>query len=171
MHQPIQISDKNGTFLSVVESPRAAVLSGSIRLISRVILTDKKGRILLQKRDPNMVAWPGRWDSSAAGHVDEGETPEQAACRELYEEIGLDNIVLKPSRQYYHEKPIENGYFNRTYNHVYKADYNGDLRNLKLQKGEVVEVKWFTLEEVKILITNQPESVTDGLARLFGESE
>ena len=37
----------------------------------------------------NKDAAPGLWSSSCSGHVDAGENYEQAALRELHEEIGL----------------------------------------------------------------------------------
>ena len=52
-------------------------------------LFDECGRVLLQKRgDSCMWGFPG-------GAIEIGETPEQAAIRELKEETGLDAEVLK----------------------------------------------------------------------------
>ena len=49
-----------------------------------------RGELLLQKRSPWKDKHPGKWDSSAAGHVDSGEDYAHAARRELTEELGLD---------------------------------------------------------------------------------
>ena len=49
-----------------------------------------QGDLLLQKRSIWKDRNPGRWDSSAAGHVDSGETYPEAARRELREELGID---------------------------------------------------------------------------------
>ena len=48
------------------------------------------GELFLQKRSPWKDRHPGKWDSSAAGHLDAGESYEAAAQRELREELGLD---------------------------------------------------------------------------------
>lgn len=50
--------------------------------------------VLLQKRGATKRTWPNKLDISAAGHIDLGETPLEAAVRETSEEIGL---VIKPS--------------------------------------------------------------------------
>ena len=55
-----------------------------------LFVCNARGELLLQKRSPWKDKYPGRWDSSAAGHVDSGEDYLHAARRELNEELGLD---------------------------------------------------------------------------------
>ena len=55
-----------------------------------VMLFNTRGEVFLQKRSIWKDRNPGLWDSSTAGHVDAGETYEQAARRELREEIGIE---------------------------------------------------------------------------------
>lgn len=54
-----------------------------------IFLFDLKGRLFLQRRSMRKDVHPGAWDTSAAGHVDPGETYEASALRELYEELGI----------------------------------------------------------------------------------
>jgi isopentenyldiphosphate isomerase len=54
-----------------------------------ILLFDLKGRLFLQRRSMRKDVHPGAWDTSAAGHVDPGETYEESALRELYEELGI----------------------------------------------------------------------------------
>ncbi len=61
-----------------------------------ILLSNESGDLLLQKRSPWKDRNPGLWDSSTAGHVDSGETYEQAAHRELREEIGITVPALTP---------------------------------------------------------------------------
>ena len=65
---------------------------GNPNLIHRtahVIVFDGTGRLLLQRRSVNKDVQPGKWDTAVGGHVDPGETYEQAARREMTEEIGI----------------------------------------------------------------------------------
>ncbi|HVE16265.1 MAG TPA: 16S rRNA (adenine(1518)-N(6)/adenine(1519)-N(6))-dimethyltransferase RsmA [Chthoniobacterales bacterium] len=54
------------------------------------------GEVFLQRRSIWKDRSPGKWDSSTAGHVDAGETYEQAARRELMEEIAVEVGELIP---------------------------------------------------------------------------
>lgn len=170
-HKRIQVVDEDGQFLGLADSATAAIQKKQIRLISRVMLQNDKRQYLLQKRAANMWAWPGCWDNSAAGHVDEGETAEAAAYRELAEEIGVTNVKLTYVKGVYHANPPEaDGSINRMYSHIYNGVFGGDITELTLDPAEVSEVRWFSLEEIQRLVNEQPEKVTDGIVLLFKES-
>jgi 8-oxo-dGTP pyrophosphatase MutT (NUDIX family) len=51
-----------------------------------VILVDGHGRIALQLREHDRALNPDRW-SVFGGHIERGEKPEQAAIREISEEL------------------------------------------------------------------------------------
>lgn len=51
------------------------------------LLENSDGEILLLKRSPSSKLGPNTW-GFPAGHIEPGETPEQCAQRELFEEIG-----------------------------------------------------------------------------------
>ncbi len=55
-----------------------------------VFVFNGAGEIFLQKRSRWKDKQPGKWDSSAAGHVDSGEDYATAARRELAEELRID---------------------------------------------------------------------------------
>jgi len=69
-----------------------AAQDGITRLVAGVAAFDPKGRILLLRRAAG-DSLPGLWEIPS-GRVEEGETIEQAAKRELSEEAGLRGVDL-----------------------------------------------------------------------------
>ena len=73
------------------QGTRREIHEGSLRHRAvHMFLVNKHGAVLLQKRSLWKDRQPGKWDSSAAGHLDAGESYEEAAVRELKEELGVD---------------------------------------------------------------------------------
>jgi 16S rRNA (adenine1518-N6/adenine1519-N6)-dimethyltransferase len=54
-----------------------------------LFILNRNDELFLQKRSWRKDCYPGRWDSSAAGHVDAGESYDACARRELSEELGI----------------------------------------------------------------------------------
>jgi 8-oxo-dGTP pyrophosphatase MutT (NUDIX family) len=66
-----------------------------------VILVDPRGRVLMQLRDDDpSIMFPNHWGLTG-GAAHPGETPEQAARREVEEETGLRLGAMEPFRAYY----------------------------------------------------------------------
>jgi len=63
---------------------------GLLHRAVHVLVFAPGGRLWLQRRGPDKDTYPGMWTSSASGHVDPGESYDQAARRELGEELGLE---------------------------------------------------------------------------------
>jgi 16S rRNA (adenine1518-N6/adenine1519-N6)-dimethyltransferase len=88
----LQVVDRND--LPTVEGNRAQVHQE--KLLHRavhVMVTNRQGEVLLQKRSFRKDQFPRCWDSSASGHVDAGESYDECATRELREELGLNAPV------------------------------------------------------------------------------
>lgn len=140
---------------------------GLLHRIVRIMVEDEEGRILLQKRSMEVETFPGCWDHSAAGHVDAGEDYEEAAKRELQEELDISDATLHKVAIYRTSNTFNGRKLNR-FNALYKATVSSS-QAIKPQESEVSEARWFTLDEVKKLIAEQPSGVTDGLSQVIGD--
>ncbi len=160
----IQVVDENDNFIKGM-SMHDAHNEGLLHRLSRVILEDENGKVLLQKRVINTSVYPGRWDTSAAGHVDVGETYLEAAKRELGEEIGIEGIELHEIGHYKISVVFNNrklSHFTKVYRSVIKSD-----ANLILEASEVSSVKWFSVDEIKELVKTSPELFTEGVDEIM----
>lgn len=62
---------------------------GLLHRAVHIFVFDPEGNIYVQRRAASKDRHPGKLDSSAAGHVDPGESYLQTASRELQEELGI----------------------------------------------------------------------------------
>lgn len=70
----------------------------------RIFVFDQNNKIVLHKRKWSHPDYPMVWDS-AGGHVHAGESYEQAAHRELNEEMGLTGHILQEVGNIYFNNP------------------------------------------------------------------
>jgi isopentenyl-diphosphate Delta-isomerase len=71
--------------------------------IVHIFVRDRAGRFLLQIRSATVKYCPLHWSTSAGGHVQTGETYEEAARRELEEEIGLTQGELREVGKFFYQ--------------------------------------------------------------------
>jgi isopentenyl-diphosphate delta-isomerase type 1 len=88
--------------LEIVDSHDKVIGTGSRGEIHRMgffhravhmFVFNPAGQVYIQRRSRSKDRHPGKLDSSAAGHVDPGETYEETAIRELQEELGIQAEV------------------------------------------------------------------------------
>lgn len=65
------------------------------------------GDLYLQKRSMTKDIQPGKWDTAVGGHVDLGETVEEALRREVREELGITDFIPQLITRYIFESEIE----------------------------------------------------------------
>jgi len=108
--------DESG--LVVGSATRGECHNGS-RLLHPVVhlhVFNSQGEVYLQKRPAWKDIQPGKWDTAVGGHVDYGETPEEALQREVREELGISDFMPEYVGQYVFDSQRERElvYVNRT---------------------------------------------------------
>lgn len=114
---------------------------GKLHPVIHLHLINSIGEIYLQKRAMNKDTFPGKWDTSVGGHVDLGETIEQALLRETAEELNITEIHPIPLTQYKWETNIESELV-----FSFRAIYNATP---VFNKQEIDEGRFWTINEIK----------------------
>lgn len=127
-----------------------------------VLVINGKREILLQQRSSQKDVDPGKWSSSAAGHLDAGENYEAAAHRELNEELGIESEEFKLSMLGRLTPEEKNGW---EFVNVYLTAYSGMLRT---PANEVEATLWMGTEELESWITARPADFTGSFHQIWG---
>ncbi|MFH1506527.1 MAG: NUDIX domain-containing protein [archaeon] len=106
-----------------------------------IILLNSEGKIFVHKRVENKKIYPGYYDCQVGGTVHKGETYDNGARREVQEEVGIENPKLEFLFKTRFKTDLENAWVK-----VYRLVYDGPL---KLQKDEIAEGFWVTIDELK----------------------
>jgi ADP-ribose pyrophosphatase YjhB (NUDIX family) len=110
-----------------------------------VVDTTGKLGLLIGRRDLKDASGKRILWSLPKGHIEEGETPEQAALREVQEETGIESIIEKSLGVIDFWFMAGGKRIHKTVHH-YLFRENGGL--LAPQESEVDEVAWFPLAEI-----------------------
>jgi 8-oxo-dGTP diphosphatase len=113
-----------------------------MKKIAEIILENDKGELLLYLRDNKPgIPFPQHWDLFG-GHVEEGETPEEALVREIKEELNYDLKEYKFFKEY--ECLEGDAYPNIKY--VYSGRFNLPIEEINLLEGDYP--KYFRRDEI-----------------------
>lgn len=118
------------------------------RSIHLWIINDE-GEILLQRRCGDKKLYPNTWDVSVGGHVSTKENSVDALFRETKEELGVD-LDLE-NVEYFgtvHERLRYEDVDSNELVDVFIARQNIKKEDITLQKEEVSDVCWVSIEEI-----------------------
>lgn len=105
-----------------------------------VFVLNNQGQVLLQKRSANKKYFPNIW-ALCTGHVEKNESPEEAALREISEELGV-TVSLE---QLY---SFDFGKFDSQNTCFFYIICNYSIEDFSIQKEELSEVQWFSVSYV-----------------------
>jgi 8-oxo-dGTP pyrophosphatase MutT (NUDIX family) len=92
------------------------------------------------------------------GHVETGETIEQAALREIYEETGLEHVqLIKHLGTITRESLKSNGDVEEKTIHLFLAYSPGNSRSQAPSDPRFIEVSWFSPQEAINLLPYESE--------------
>jgi len=147
-NSPTQTGGQQEKKTPAKKSPPARVYAKRVDEVSAgglVIDTTGKLGLLIGRRDQKDSTGKKILWSLPKGHIEEGETPEQAALREVAEETGIQSQIEK-------NLGIIDFWFMAGGKRIHKTVHHYLFREsggiLAAQESEVDEVAWFPLHEI-----------------------
>lgn len=122
---------------------------GRYHIVCDILIRHQDGDFLLTLRDPDKDIWPGCLEASAGGSALAGETPEDAARREMLEETGLTADQLELIGTIW--KPQS-----RSVVYAYLATVKCEKDSVRLQPGETVGYQWVDAPALLRMIRVEP---------------
>lgn len=127
---------------------------------AHIMVFNGRGELLLQKRSLHKESDPGRWDSSAAGHVDREESYDACAVRELAEELGL-RVVAPLERLFKIDACADTGW---EFVWVYRCRADGPFA---FNRAEMDAVAWFSRESLEQGLAERPHEFSSTLPLIW----
>ena len=120
---------------------------GYFHLCSEIIVRHTDGTYLIMQRDKRKHLG-GMWEATAGGSALQGEDPLSCACRELFEETGIESDELIEIGRVLH-------YSHKTYYVDYLCITDADKNSIVLQDGETSAFKWVTAKKLRSMSRNE----------------
>ena len=122
---------------------------GRYHIVCDILIRHQDGAFLLTLRDPDKDVYPGCLEASAGGSALSGETPEEAARREMLEETGLtaDRLEMIGTTRRPHSRSVI---------YAYLATVSCEKASVRLQPGETVDYQWVDTPTFFRMIREEP---------------
>jgi len=152
MEEMVDIVDENDNVVGKTTWDEA-VKNKLLRRGIRVFILNSKGEMLLQKKSKKVKINPSLWTSSASGSVTSGEKYEEAAQRELREEMGIEtklNFLFKIRQS-------------DSICAAFEGFYDGKIK----PNWETEDTEFVKIYKIKEDIKNNNRDFTDGFKKFF----
>ena len=154
-HELVDVIGPDGGVERVVT--RAEMRSGRLRhRCTFVVVRSTGGEVLIHRRSEHKDMWPGRWDLTCGGVVAAGEDWDDAARRELAEELGVEGelVALAEGSFAYADDDVDE------VARIWQVEHDGPF---EFTDDEVVEAHFVGIDELRRRIARDP-FVPDSLA-------
>jgi isopentenyl-diphosphate delta-isomerase len=155
--ESVVLVDAAGRPIGTEEKLAAHRGNGKLHLAFSVLVLDRKGNLLLQRRARTKYHFRGLWSNTCCGHPRPLEETRAAAERRLHEEFGFTTPLHALGTLVYTASDPVSGLTEHEYLHVLRGEYEGPLRP---DPEEIAEWQWVSLGGVRVAIAASPEHYT-----------
>lgn len=149
-NRKLNIVDENGNIIGK-DTRKNIHKQGLLHREIHVWFYTPKGGLIFQHRAKDKDTRPDLLGATVGGHVEIGSDFKTAALQEIKEETGIraakDNLVfLQMMRSKTYDKAT--GMTNNVVRAIYAYRYDGDIADLKIEKGKAVGFEVWPLEKI-----------------------
>lgn len=158
-HEILDVVDENDNVIA--QKTRGEIhTEGLMHRAVHILVFNGKNELFLQKRSMSKDEQPGKWDSSAAGHVDSGEAYLDCAQREIAEELG---ILVERSFEQLFKLPASLLTGNE-HCMVYRYRHDGPM---VLQAEEIDDGQWVSEQTMDRWVTDRNPGLTESVCLIW----
>ncbi len=153
MSELLGVVDLNDKVINIL--PRTQIHArGLPHRAVHILIFNQQEELFLQKRSKTKDLNKGLWDTSAAGHVDPGESYLESAIRETREELGI--CVQDKLQPLFKMSPIPQ--LGMEFIQVYQCINNGPFT---LNPEEIEQGDWFSKETISQRVQAKDPTLTE----------
>lgn len=130
--------------------------SGALHRAFSVVVLNRRGEVLLQRRALGKYHSGGLWSNTCCGHPRPDEAVEAAAARRLREEMGLD-CTLERRGAFTYRAELDDALVEHEYDHVLVGTTSDDPAP---DPDEAMEWEWTNVQALARRVALEPERYT-----------
>lgn len=138
------VVDEEGNVIGKISRGEAHDGTKVLHPVVHLHVFNSKGELYLQHRPAWKDIQPDKWDTATGGHVDYGESVEEALAREVREELGITEFVPEFVCKYVFEGKRE-----RELVYAYRTTYDGEVHP---SSTELAGGRFWSAEEIRSAI-------------------
>lgn len=155
LQEDVVLIDRNDNEIGIGEKLETH-RRGDLHRAFSVLIWDRAGRLLLQRRQIGKYHSGGLWTNSCCGHPRPGERSDDAAVRRLDEEMGI-SCPLTPIGTFLYRADLDDGLIEHELVHLFRGSYDGPIAP---NPAECDGFNWVEPNAIRREIASAPEMFT-----------
>ena len=155
----------------IIHQPQGKTIIRSKKAFStfaadKILIEAAGGMVLNKQGELLMIFRRGMWDLPK-GKIDEGESLEDCALREVAEETGLTKLqLIRPLQSTYHTYPYK-GKTALKPSHWFLMHAKGNETLVPQIEEDITEIRWVNRNDAKVLIKHAYASVVEMVKKYY----